>query len=106
MKTFEITFPNGERKIVEATYYVEKSEAGTKVLELYKTVSNYSSESKPYLFITGYEDVKEVVEVDAKRINEIIKEDGYLIGIDNVFYEYVKDCCNSCGNGQECESKE
>lgn len=60
MKTFEITYPNGEREVREATFIREKTEAGTKVLGLYKTVSEYSSESKPYLFITGYEEVKEI----------------------------------------------
>lgn len=75
MKAFEITYPNGEREVREATFIREKIESGTKVLELYKTVSEYSSESKPYLFITGYEDVNEI------------------------------DCCNSCKEGKECESK-
>ena len=70
MKTFEISFPNGERKIVEATYYVENTEAGTKVLELYKTVSNYSSESKPYLFITSYESVTEHKQEEENYIYE------------------------------------
>lgn len=63
MKTFEITYPNGEIEVREATFIREKIDAGTKVLELYKTVSEYSSESKPYLFITGYSEVNEVEEI-------------------------------------------
>lgn len=61
MKYFEITYPNGKREVREAAFIREKVEAGTKVLELYKTVSEYSSESKPYLFITGYEYVVEEI---------------------------------------------